>query len=308
MTIQAEKLASEDNRFHLLETQCAPMRPRSVTVSVVIPARNEAANLPHVLGQLAMVDEVIVVDGNSTDGTMDVARLHFPRAVVIEQTGTGKGNALACGFRAAHGDIVVMIDADMSMDPAEIPRLVDSLARRPHTYVKGSRLMAQGGSEDFTRTRRIGNRVLVGMVNLLYGTDFTDLCYGFIGFWRADLDVLGFGSDGNATEKAAHQLRSMGFEVETLLNVRAVRAGLEVTEVPSFERSRLYGQSNLKVIRDGLRGLRTIAVERLRRPPRRAVDSRSGIRVPTLDRSAIRNRSGSLEDLQMRPEVNTVAV
>lgn len=306
MTVLTTKFTYDNMASPSPQTTRAPAASRSVKVSVVIPARNEAANLPHVLAQLTMVDEVIVVDGSSTDGTKDVAKLHCPTALVIEQTGTGKGNALACGFRAAHGDVVVMIDADMSMAPTEIPRLVKALTRAPHTYVKGSRLMAQGGSEDFTRTRRIGNRALVGIVNLLYRTCFTDLCYGFIGFWRTDLDLLGFGRDAEATAKAARHLRSMGFEVETLLNVRAVRAGLDVIEVPSFERSRLYGQSNLKVIRDGLRVLRTIAVERLRTPRCRPVDTRSEIPIPTFDGSAMNAWFASLGDLDGRPDVHTV--
>lgn len=286
MTVQAEEFSYRTVASGSLRRARGLRAAQSVTVSVVIPTRNEAANLPHVLAQMTGFDEVIVVDGGSTDGTKEVAKSYCPGVVVIEQTGTGKGNALACGFRAARGDVVVMIDADMSMEPSEIPRLVNALARGPHTYVKGSRLMANGGSEDFTRTRRTGNRILVGMVNLLYGTRFTDLCYGFIGFWRRDLELLGFGSTADGTERATRRLRSMGFEVETLLNVRAVRAGLDVIEVPSFERARLYGQSNLKVVRDGLRVLRTIAVERLRRSQDRHPETRGFLPVPAIGAAA----------------------
>jgi glycosyltransferase involved in cell wall biosynthesis len=253
----------------------ATRRVQAAMVSVVIPTRNEAANIPYVLAGLTDMDEVIVVDGGSTDGTSDVARAIRPDVVLIEQTGSGKGNALACGFRAARGDIVVMLDADASMDTAEIPALVEAIAAGPFTFAKGSRLMARGGSEDLTRIRRLGNRALVGLVNLLYGTRFTDLCYGYIAFWRRDLDALGFGAGLDATEKAARRMRSMGFEVETILNVRAARAGLNVVEVPSFERSRLHGTSNLNVVRDGLRVLRTIIVERFRRTPSRQTTVRS---------------------------------
>lgn len=233
------------------------------TVSVIVPALNEASNLPHVLGTLPSEWEVVLVDGNSTDETVAVAKELCPGVHVVYQTGEGKGNALACGFAAASGDILVMIDADGSMDPGEIPAFVEAVAQQPGTYAKGSRILPQGGSDDLTRVRRWGNRVLVSGVNLLFGTNYTDLCYGFIAFWRRDLDRLGFRRTGSGLVADEH--RNLGFEVETYLNVRAARAGLHIVEVPSFERERVHGVSNLRVVRDGLRILRTILVERARR-------------------------------------------
>ena len=92
---------------------------RPPSVSVVIPALNEARNLPHVLAQLPEdLDEVILVDGGSLDRTVEVARELMPGITTMGQTRTGKGNALACGFAACTTDIVVMIDADGSTDPA----------------------------------------------------------------------------------------------------------------------------------------------------------------------------------------------
>jgi glycosyltransferase involved in cell wall biosynthesis len=97
-------------------------------VTVVIPTLNEARNLEHVFAALPTgLHEVILVDGHSVDGTPDVARRLLPDVRVINQTRKGKGNALACGFAAATGDIIVMIDADGSTDPAEIPRFVEAL-------------------------------------------------------------------------------------------------------------------------------------------------------------------------------------
>src|SRR5579871_2108700 len=90
------------------------------SVSVVIPALNEAANLPHVLTRIpTFVDEVVLVDGRSIDDTVEVARRLRPDIRVVVQDGHGKGNALACGFAAATGDIIVMLDADGSTDPDE---------------------------------------------------------------------------------------------------------------------------------------------------------------------------------------------
>ncbi len=97
-------------------------------VSVVVPARNEARNLPHVLGALPPdLHEVILVDGHSVDDTIAVAQHVLPTIRVVQQTRKGKGNALACGFAAVTGDVIVMLDADGSADPAEIPAFVAAL-------------------------------------------------------------------------------------------------------------------------------------------------------------------------------------
>ncbi len=223
------------------------------TISVVIPTLNEAANLPHVFSRLPeSIDEVVVVDGHSTDDTVEVALALRPSVRVVLQNGVGKGNALACGFAAAKCDIIVMLDADGSTDPAEIPKFIAPLLKGAD-FVKGSRFIEGGGSSDITPFRRAGNRALGGTVNVLYGTRYTDLCYGYNAFWRDCLPQLYVTCDG--------------FEVETLINVRIARAGLRTVEVPSHESERIHGTSNLSAIRDGSRVLRTIMRERMRRPP-----------------------------------------
>ncbi|MGH3321239.1 MAG: glycosyltransferase family 2 protein [Streptosporangiaceae bacterium] len=165
-------------------------------VTVVIPALNEARNLPHVFARLpADVFEVILVDGGSVDATVDVARALRPDVTIVQQSRTGKGNALACGFASSHGDIVVALDADGSTDPAEIPRYVAAL-QRGADYVKGSRFVEGGGSADITRLRRLGNGGLTAMVNTLFRTHYTDLCYGYNAFWRRHLPALRLDVDG----------------------------------------------------------------------------------------------------------------
>ena len=243
------------------------------TVSVVIPAKNEAKNLPHVLAALpAGLHEVILVDGNSTDGTVDVARSCFPDIVVIGQSRKGKGNALACGFAATTGDFIVMIDADGSTDPAEIPRFVDAL-RQGADFAKGSRFMPGAGSSDISRLRQMGNFWLNKIVNVLYGTRYTDLCYGYNAFRRDCLNELGLTPESPEGVESSEMLWGDGFEVETLINVRIAKAGVRVFEVPSFERNRLHGTSNLNAFSDGLRVLRTINIERKRGTRRAALAS-----------------------------------
>jgi glycosyltransferase involved in cell wall biosynthesis len=228
-----------------------PVSDTRPTISVVIPALNEAANLSHVLSRLpTLVDEVLLVDGHSIDGTIAVARAICPDVRIILQDGYGKGNALACGFAAATGDIIVMLDADGSTDPAEIPRFVEVLLAG-NDFAKGSRFASGGSSSDITGVRRLGNRALISVVNVLFGTRFSDLCYGYNAFWRHCL--------------AHMQVNCDGFEVETLINIRVARAGLRIAEVASVEHERMFGESKLHAVRDGSRVLRTIVTERFRR-------------------------------------------
>jgi glycosyltransferase involved in cell wall biosynthesis len=242
-------------------------------VSVVIPAKNEARNLPDVFAALPPdLHEVILVDGYSTDDTVEVARRLRPGITVIGQTRKGKGNALACGFAVASGDVIVMLDADGSTDPAEIPRFVDAVVQGAD-FAKGSRFLPGAGSSDISQLRQWGNYCLNKVVNLIYGTRYTDLCYGYNAFHRSCLDVMDLDAGEPDDADQGSMLWGDGFEVETLINVRIAKAGLRVAEVPSFERSRQYGTSNLNAFSDGIRVLRTIHAERSRTARRAAMSN-----------------------------------
>ncbi|MGW1319083.1 glycosyltransferase family 2 protein [Streptomyces sp. NPDC002426] len=225
-------------------------------VSVVIPAMNEAKNLPHVFSTLPdWIHEVVLVDGNSTDDTVRVARELRPDVVVVEQAGKGKGDALISGFAACTGEIIVMVDADGSADGEEIVSYVSALVGGAD-FAKGSRFANGGGTDDMTPVRRLGNRALCTVVNRKFGARYTDLCYGYNAFWKHCLDRIA--------------LDCTGFEIETLMNIRVVKAGLRVQEVPSHEYNRIHGVSNLSAVRDGLRVLRVILKEKgVRRGGRR---------------------------------------
>lgn len=233
-----------------------PHDARRPTVSVIIPALNEARNLPHVAARMPTgIDEIVFVDGKSVDDTVAVARELWPGAKIITQTRRGKGNALACGFEASTGDIVVMIDADGSTDPMEIPRYLTAITSGAD-FAKGSRFIQGGGSSDITKFRRLGNWGLNALVNMLFATKYTDLCYGYNAFARHCLDSMRLPDTGSATPQWGD-----GFEIETLINVRVAASGLKIAEVCSYEKSRIYGVSNLNAVSDGLRVLRTIRRE-----------------------------------------------
>jgi glycosyltransferase involved in cell wall biosynthesis len=219
----------------------------SVRVSIVIPALNEGPNLRHVLSNLPdNIFEVLLVPGHSTDDTVAVARTLRPDVHVIEQTRRGKGNAMACAFAAARGDVIITLDADGSANPREIPAFIGALLSGAD-FAKGTRFVVGGGSHDMTGLRKFGNWALTKLANTLHGTQYTDLCYGYNAFWRRCLTQLDVEIDG--------------FEVETLLNLSAAKSGLRVIEVASFELDRIHGVSNLKTFRDGWRVLVTILRE-----------------------------------------------
>jgi glycosyltransferase involved in cell wall biosynthesis len=242
-------------------------------VSVVVPTRNEARNLEVVLPAIAAVrpavHEIIVVDGNSVDGTIETAQRVLPWVKVITQTRKGKGNAMACGFAAATGEVIVMFDADGSADPAEIPAFVRALVSGAD-FAKGSRFVRGGGSDDITLLRKTGNAGLNGVANALFGTSYTDLCYGYNAFWADILPVLDLPDISLAAPPQGGMLWGDGFEIETVLNCRVAAAGMKITEVPSMERERIFGQTNLRTFADGTRVLRTLAAEHRRASRKRA--------------------------------------
>jgi glycosyltransferase involved in cell wall biosynthesis len=222
-------------------------------IAIVIPALNEEASISGTLVHLAHIlpnSSLVVVDGNSSDRTAQIAR--ELGAKVMLQDGRGKGVALRQAFESSslHADYIVIMDADRSMRPEEVPQFVKTLEDGAD-LVKGSRFMPGGHSDDIGLVRRIGNRLFVWLVNRVWSTKYTDLCYGFLAF-RA-----------GAIEKLCPHLRSSGFEIETEICIKAAKLGLRVAEVPSTELRRHSGMSHLSAFRDGFRILTTIAKESL---------------------------------------------
>lgn len=235
-------------------------------VSVIIPTRNEAPNLQHVLPHIpSFVHEVILVDGHSTDNTIAIAQRLLPTIHILEQVGKGKGDALKMGIQASTGDIIVLMDADGSTDPLEITRFVEVLLLGAD-FAKGSRFTKGGKSLDISFIRRAGNHGLGILVNILFGTRFSDLCYGYNAFWRHCL--------------AHFEIESTGFEIETLINLRMHLAGLKIKEVPSIEHPRIHGMSNLHAFRDGWNILKLILRERVNKKQKVLIPATQLEKVP----------------------------
>jgi glycosyltransferase involved in cell wall biosynthesis len=216
-------------------------------ITVLICALNEALNLPHVLPKIpSFVDEVLLVDGHSTDATIQIAKQLCPKIRVVHQPGRGKGDALKFGVQQAVGDIIVTLDADGQNDPNEISSFVEPLLDG-YEFAKGSRL-AKGRPQGMAWHRWMGNKVLVMASNILHGTKYTDVCAGYNAFRKDAFSRV--------------QLSRDGFEMEQEMNVRIKKAGLKVIEVPFKDPGRLCGDSKVPPIRQGLKDLLTIIRER----------------------------------------------
>jgi len=219
-------------------------------VGVVVPTLNEEKNIEDVLLSLKNQGycNILVIDGMSKDNTTKIATRNGVK--VILQNGKGKGSAIRQVLNNGYlnADAIVIIDADGSMDPKEIHSYVEAL-NSGADIVKGSRFMKGGYSYDMSSLRRIGNLLMVTVVNLLWSAKYTDLCYGFAAFNK------------RAIKKLAPHLKSQNFEIETELFLKALDLGLVVKEVPSTESIRKNGQSNLNSFRDGLKIFMKIAEE-----------------------------------------------
>ena len=256
-------------------------------ITVVIPAKNEARNIGWVVERLpSFIDELVIVDGRSTDRTVEVVQALWPDAVIVNDKRPGKGAALRAGFAAASGDYVVMLDADGSMDPLEIGHFIEALERGAD-LAKGSRFLTGGGTADMSYLREAGNRGLLILANLLFGASNTDLCYGFAAFRRAAIQGLELDADG--------------FEIETQLFMRATRQGLQVVEVPSFEAPRRSGTSNLNTFRDGWRVLMTMLRERARPSGRPVVVEQPSGLAPDYDAERV-------PGFQMGPGITSIPI
>ena len=215
-------------------------------VSVVIPTLNEEKNLPKVMKELPKnIDEIIVVDGHSRDRTLEIAKRYGAKVLFDD---IGKGSALRKGMEAARGDIIITMDADYSHKSSEIGLLIEGI-KSGFDICMGSRFIQGGGTEDMPWYRRFANKLFVFLVNLTWGMNYSDICYGYRSFRK------------NCVKKL--NLKSEGFSIEAEISIKAAKYGLKVLEVPSLEKRRNFGESKLRTFRDGFQILKTIIHEML---------------------------------------------
>ncbi len=223
------------------------------TISVLICTLNEAENLPHVLTRIPVcVHEILLLDGHSTDDTVDVAQRLRPSIRVLYQPGKGKGDALRYGIKHASGDIIVTLSADLETDPNEMPKFIGPLLDGCE-FVKGTRFSWNPFRLRFPKDkpfhRLIGNLIIVLTFDLLFARPFTDLCSGYNAFWKRAIERVDLSSRD-------------GFEDEPLMISRTVKAGVRVKEVWHTDRGRLSGENKSPSFRQGFKSVKTVIRER----------------------------------------------
>lgn len=214
-------------------------------VSVVIPTWNEEGNIGRVIPAIKRVlfgysYEIIIVDRHSKDRTVQRA-MRLGAKVFYDDI--GKGSALLVGLSKARGEILISMDADLSNKPKELKLLIAGI-ETGYDICMGSRFIIGGGSDDMPELRKFGNKVFIFLVNILFGSNYTDLCYGYRSFKRGAMQKLA--------------LSEKGFGIETEINIKAIKRHLKVLEVPSMEKKRASGVGKLNTFRDGYVILRTI--------------------------------------------------
>ena len=214
-------------------------------VSIVIPTLNEEKNIAKVIHGIrknlrSTKYEILVVDGHSSDNTVSIAKKLGARVIYDNK---GKGSALRKGFGAAKGSIIGSMDADLSNEPKELNLLVESI-RIGYDVCMGSRFMVGGGSEDISKIRILGNKFFVSVVNLFFGSKYSDMCYGYRSFRKSIIKKL--------------DLKEDGFGIETEININAIKAHLKIIEIPSTEKKREAGEAKLRTFSDGYMILKTI--------------------------------------------------
>ena len=219
-------------------------------ITALICTFNEAQNLPYVLPKIPQwVDEILLVDGHSTDKTMETARKLRPDVRILYQPSKGKGDALKYGIKHATGDIIVTLDADGATDPEEMPKFIEPLLNG-YEFSKGSRFLRRF-PHNKPWYRILGNWLITITFNVLFFKKYTDLCSGYNAFWK------------KAMEKASLWSPD-GFENEPLINCRIAKKKIRVIEVQHSDKGRLSGEVKELAWRQGFKAIKTIIRERFR--------------------------------------------
>lgn len=212
----------------------APFKKSAITA--IIPTKNESEGVSKIIHEVKKyAGEIIVVDGNSTDGTFDIARKSGVKCYL--DNGLGRGDALKIGVKHATNEIIVFVDADGSHEISDIPILINTLVKQKADMVISSR--RTGGSSDMEMNfegllRSAGSDLLVMLLNYKFKTHLTDILYSFRAVRKSKFNKV--------------KLKSKGFTIEQEMVVGFLQKNLNVIEIPSREKRRAWGKSKLKTV------------------------------------------------------------
>lgn len=220
-------------------------------VSVVAVSLNEAKTILDVLKKIPMdvVDEILVVDGRSTDGTYELVKKAGYK--IVYQEGKGRGAAFRTGFKQVKGDIIVMLSSDGNERPGDIRNLVNKI-NEGYDLVIAARF-GQGKSDDVTPIRNFGNWALTASCNLFGGIKVSDSMNGFRALTRDAMERM--------------NIQANDFSIEGEITVKAGKLKMKIAEVPTIEDARLHGYSRLSTLKDGWRIFKRIVKVGLQKPP-----------------------------------------
>ena len=206
-------------------------------VEVIIPTLNEEESIGEVIEGFKRLGykDIIVIDGNSTDRTREIAKAKGAKVVI--QSGKGKGQAVAEAFQIAKGDVVVLIDGDGTYLPEDVEKLLEPIRKGIADHVIGNRLenFEKGA---FTRLNLFGNKILNALFRFFYGVELRDILSGYRALKREVYKSI--------------DLKKHGFEVEVEMTVETLANGFRIVEVP-IRYVKRAGKTKLNPLKDGLK-------------------------------------------------------
>lgn len=238
------------------------------SVSVIVAARNEVGNIRNLIARLPIlspVQELIFVEGGSQDATWETIQEVIQEnqekfkyeILAYQQTGTGKGDAVRLGFSKASGDILIILDADLSVPPEELPRFIENLVNDKCEFANGSRLVYPMEKQSMQFLNLVGNRLFGVVFSFLIGQSIRDTLCGTKALWASDYRVL-------ASQRAYFGDFDPFGDFDLIFG--ASRLGLKIRDIPVHYKARVYGATNISRFRHGILLLRMtgFAARRLR--------------------------------------------
>jgi SAM-dependent methyltransferase len=224
---------------------------KDITVSVIIPARNESGNIENILRRvpsLGKETELIFVEGHSSDNTYETIQkmiVQFPdkQSQVFRQSGRGKGNAVRLGFKEANGDVLIILDADLTVPPEVLPRFVEALVSGRGEFINAVRLVYPLENQSMRFLNMIGNKFFSLAFSWLLGQPIKDTLCGTKVLWKRDYETIA---------KNRHYFGNFDPFGDFDLIFGAARLNFKIADLPVRYRSRTYGDTNIDRWRHGL--------------------------------------------------------